>query len=674
MQNLYRTHPVPRDTSHRTASLDEALEHCARLLHQAPALALEQANEILKHVPQLDEARFYRARAFHLMGEPQNALPDYQSLTRTHKTWVDLYYGLGLCLADLHRPTEAIEALRTAAALSPDSPEVWQDLSDQYLLLGQHEAADQALAEQLRASVQDPDLMEAAYALCDQRLAEAEYKLKAHLKRKPEDIAALRMLAEVAARLGRFFDSEQILTHVLELAPHYEMARHNLAVVLYRQNKGQEVLDQLDLLLRLNPTNASYRSLRAAALTRVGEFSTAIALYETLLKEHPHQPKGWMSYGHCLKTVGRSQESIEAYKAALTQAPTLGEVWWSLANLKTYPFGPHDISAMEDALQVEKLDPEDQLHLHFALGKAYEDQAQYDLSFSHYECGNSIRRSQIEHSSDRIKDQLARMKSLISSSGFKARLDQGHQADDPIFIIGLPRSGSTLIEQILSSHPLIEGTMELPDILAMARRLERETRAYPECLGHMSESELKALGQAYLDQTRSVRQLGRPLFIDKMPNNFLHVGLILTILPRAKIIDARRSPMGTCFAAFKQHFARGQTFSYDQAELGTYYRGYVDLMDHVDQVLPGRVLKVRYEDLVSDTETEIRRLLDYCGVPFDPACIQFHQNDRAVRTASSEQVRRPIYSDSVEHWRHFEPWLGPLKQALGPLSALTKAP
>jgi tetratricopeptide (TPR) repeat protein len=450
--------------------------------------------------------------------------------------------------------------------------------------------------------------------------------------------------------------------------------------MLYRQNKSVEALAQIDVLTGRDPRHPGYANLRAAILARLGEYEQAVAVYQRVLAEHPAQPKGWMSYGHALKTLGRQADCIAAYRRALDLQPGLGEAWWSLANLKTVRFDAGDLAAMSDQLARPDLSDDDRLHLHYSLGKAFEDAGRYAESFDHYSQGAALRHGQLDYHADETTAEVARAKALFTPAFLKAREGQGSQAPDPIFIVGLPRSGSTLVEQILASHSQVEGTMELPDLIVMARRLGGKVQrgadsAYPEMLAGLSPDALSDLGQEFLDRTRVQRKTGRPLFIDKMPNNWIHAGLIHLILPNARIIDARRHPLGCCFSGFKQHFARGQAFSYDLTDIGRYYADYVDLMAHVDAVLPGRVHRVIYEEMVEDPERQIRALLDYCGLPFEDGCLNFHQNDRAVRTASSEQVRQPIFKDAVEHWQNYESWLDPLKAALGPvLPAYPRAP
>jgi tetratricopeptide (TPR) repeat protein len=374
--------------------------------------------------------------------------------------------------------------------------------------------------------------------------------------------------------------------------------------------------------------------------------------------------------------VGRTGEAIAAYRRCLALEPWAGDAWWSLANMKTFRFEDADVDAMRAQLARAGLGAGDRAHLSFALGKALEDRADHAAAFDHYARGNALRREQGRYSADRNNARLRRAAGIYDADFFRARQGWGAQAPDPIFIVGMPRAGSTLVEQILASHPLVEGTMELEEILAIARTLWREageTHAssparYDEALADLDPAAVRALGERYIERTRIHRKTGAPFFIDKMPNNFAHAGLIRVALPNARIVDVRRHPMACGFSMFKQQFARGQDFSYSLEDIGRYYRDYVEYMAHFDRVQPGSILRVCYEDLVADTEAQVRRLLDHCGLPFDAACLRFFENDRPVRTASSEQVRQPIYREGLDHWKHFEPWLGPLRQALGPLA------
>jgi len=514
--------------------------------------------------------------------------------------------------------------------------------------------------------LQNPMLLQAAMAMNDNRLHDAEPLLRQHLKADPFDVAAIRMLAELAGRIGRMKDAEALLRRAIELAPNFVPARSNLAIVLYRQNRAAEAISELETLAAISPNDVAHDSLKAAAKGRLGDYEEAIELYGSVLERFPGQPKIWMSYGHLLKTVGQQAQSVTAYRRALEIAPALGEVWWSLANLKTVSFEDADLDLMRDGLERTDISSEDRFHLHFALGKAFEDRKQAEPAFHHYAEGNRQRAAELETHERNVSQHVAAAKVLFTPEFFASRAGQGCLAEDPIFILGLPRAGSTLLEQILSTHSQVEGTMELPDIPHIAAQLGTIDQ-WPERLAAASPDDLRRMGETFLERTTIQRKTGKPFFIDKLPNNWIHVGLIHLILPNARIIDARRHPMACCFSNFKQHFARGQGFTYDLTDIGRYYADYVDLMAHFDQVLPGRVVRVFHENMVEDSAAEIRHLLDALGLPFEEACLRFWENDRAVRTASSEQVRRPIFRDGTDQWRMFDPWLGELKSALGPV-------
>jgi tetratricopeptide (TPR) repeat protein len=637
---------VTAGTSEPSGTLAVALAHAQRLLGTSPGLALQQAEEILRVIPGQRDAILLMARAWEATGDT----------------------------------AAARETLAQLTAQRPGDSQAWRDFADLLHRSGDWAGADVAYLGLVQASINDPVLIGAALALREARLDVAETALRSRLKAHPTDIVAIRMLAEIAAQLGRFEDAANLLIRCLELCPGFHEARRNYAQVLQRQERPVEALAEADRLMTVGPNDPANLILRSSILVKLGDFDAGMAGYEAALDLQPRQPKIWMSYGHTLKTVGRRDEGVAAYRRALDQAPELGEVWWSLANLKTFQFQDADIEAMRQQLARSDLGDEDRLHLHFALAKALEDRTHYADAFAHYGLGNAIRHAQLSHQPDETADQVIRAKALYDPGFFASRKGWGCQARDPIFIVGLPRSGSTLVEQILSSHSQVEGTMELPDLASIARRLSGRKEGgdegqYPEVIASLSASDLTALGEEYLTRTRVQRRTGRPLFIDKLPNNWMHVGLIQLILPNATIIDARRHPMGCCLSGYKQHFARGQRFTYDLADIGRYYRDYVSLMAHFDAVLPGRVHRVIYERMISDTEGEVRRLLEHCGLPFEDACLEFWRNDRAVRTASSEQVRQPIFADGVDHWRHFEPWLDPLKAALGPvLGAYPEAP
>src|SRR5438132_515383 len=547
-------------------SLDLALAHALELLDQHPSLALEQATEILNSVPAHPIATLLVGMAQRRLGDTSAALATLEPLSRSQPHAAAVHYEYGLARGAARQGEAAVKALRRAVDLSPALPGAWRALADPRTALGAPADAAPAYARHIKAATLDPNLLRPAAALCDNDIPLAEMLLRAHLREHPTDVAAIRMLAEVAARLGRYADAEGLLARCLELAPGFVEARAHYATVLNRQNRPTEALAQVDQLLAVEPDNPNHRNLKATVLVNVGEYAQAIDLYAHLLAEYPRQAMVWLSFGHVLKTSGRQDESIRAYRRSLELVPSLAIAWWSLANLKTFRFSAADVEAMRSQLARADPSPDDRLHLEFALGKACEQPLQY-----------------------------------------------------------------------------------------------------PDTLAALTPAELQALGARYLERTRVQRKSSAPYFIDKMPNNFLHTGLILLALPNARIIDVRRHPLGCCFSVFKQHFARGQSFSYGLEDLGRYYRDYVELMAHFDRALPGRVHRVHYESLVENTESEVRALLKYCGLPFEEQCLRFYENERAVRTASSEQVRQPIFRDGLEQWRHYEPWLEPLKTALGPV-------
>ncbi len=529
----------------------------------------------------------------------------------------------------------------------------------------------QSLEQRLAQAARDPQLLRAGQALATNDLPTAEGILRPYLHQRPTDIAAIRMMAELAARIGRLTDSENLLRRALELAPGFTAARANLATVLYKQNRPVEAIAELEAIERVGAAHLGHSSLKAAALGRLGGHEEALALYRQILDARPDEPKIWMSYGHILKTVGRTDEGIAAYRRSIDLRPGLGEAWWSLANLKTYRFTDADVAAMRAALSADGIDEDDRFHLHFALGKALEDRRDAAGSFAAYAEGNRRRRAQLDYRREAIADLVDRSIATFTPAFFAKRRDYGCPSDAPIFVLGLPRAGSTLVEQILASHPLVEGTTELPDIPLMARRLSGrkdadDPGAYPEILATLDPAQCRALGEEYLERAAVQRVTDRPHFIDKLPNNWAHVGFVKLILPNARIVDARRHPLACGFSNFKQHFARGQAFTYDLGDLGHYYADYVRLMRHLDAVLPGQVHRIVNEALVEDPDGEIRRLLGGVGLPFDPACLAFHENKRAVRTPSAEQVRKPVNASGVDRWRDYDEWLGPLKDALGP--------
>ncbi len=574
----------------------------------------------------------------------------------------------------LHQdPARAVSIIGTVLPDAARNPEAYRVLGAAFRRLGQAEDANRAELAAIELSGEDPRLKAAGEALEADDLETAKTLLGQALQEAPNDVAALRMLAEIAARAGFLDQSEQLLRRVLDLAPGFVYARIHLARVLHTQNRPAEALAELDAVRAAEGDHDDTLMLRAAVLSRVGEYGEAIELYTQLLSRHPDVLEMWTSLAHLQKTVGQQEQAVESSRAALDQSPTYGEAWWSLANLKNYRFSEADVTAMETSAQSPVLGDEDRLHLLFALGKAKEERGAYADSFASYERANAIRATQLPYNPAANDAFVEESIKLYTREFFEARAGMGEHARDPIFILGMPRSGSTLIEQILASHPEVEGTAELPDIIVLARQLEDSGgpsrnegwRNYPALVKDLSPEALRSLGALYIERTRIQRKTDRHYFLDKMPNNWVHVGLIHSILPNAKIIDTRRHPLACGFSNFKQHFARGQEFSYGLERFGHYYRSYVRLMTSFDQAAPGAVYRVLHERLVEDPTEEITGLLEAAGLPFNEACLRFYESKRPVRTASAEQVRRPIDKDAVDQWRHYEDFLGPLKTALG---------
>ena len=652
------------------SALGAALAQARQWLAADPQRAAAQAGAVLEVIPDHPLALLIRGTALRRCGSTDEAIGVLSSLARLQPHSAAAQLELGMAYKEARDQPHATAAFERAVRLKPDSADGWRLLAEQLDVSGNADQADAARAQYLKAANRDPRLMQAAAALVSNELPRADALLLTHLAAHPADVAALRMRAEVAGRLRLYQDAEQLLRRCLELAPSFHAARHNLATVLNRQGRAAEALTLLEELLTAEPGNPGYLNSKAAALANVGDYQASIECYERVLQDFPQQPRIWMSFGHSLRTAGRMEEAVRAYRRAISMEPRLGEAYWSLANLKTFRFDDADVTAIRAALQLPDLDAEERVHFEFSLGKALEDARDYGAAFAHYSAGNALRRGRHPYSADDNTRFVERMRELFTPSFLAAHAAGGNSSPEPIFIVGLPRAGSTLVEQILASHSQVEGTMELPDLPQLARALSEQgeglhgERLFAR-LRTLGDAEARDLGTRYLQSTRVHRKLGRPFFIDKMPNNCLYVGLIQLILPRAKIIDARRHPLACCLSNVKQHFARGQNFTYDLGDIGRYYHDYVALLAHFDKVLPGRIYRVRYESMVEDTEGQVRRLLEYCGLPFESSCLQFYENARPVRTASSEQVRQPIFREGLGQWRHFEPWLGPLRQALG---------
>lgn len=569
------------------------------------------------------------------------------------------------------RTQDAFKAFSLATRYNPSLAASWQKLAELSAAAGDTKAAQDAAAQAHRLQSLPRPLSAALNHIHEGRVLRAEELLRAYLQKNPRDVEGMRLLADVGSRLNVLTDADFLLETAIELAPDNLQLRIDHIQVLRKRQKYADALKQAEFLYNRDPEHPTFQSLLAIEAMHAGELDRSLDLFDRVLSTLPDDLAALTSRGHALKTYGRTDEAISSYKRALEVSPLHGDAWYGLANLKTYRFSPEEISAMDAALRAVELAFMSRVHISFALGKAQEDARNYDAAFKAYETGNALKKLQTRYTSDQMQAEFDAQRRHCTAELFEARKGTGCSAPDPIFIVGLPRAGSTLLEQILASHSQVDGTLELPNILATAHRLRgrnmlSDRERYPRILHEIPEEDLQRLGEEYIETTR-VHRAGAPFFTDKMPNNFRHIGLIHMILPNARIIDARRNPLDCCWSGFKQLFAEGQEFTYGLEEIGHYYRGYVELMEHWHAVLPQRrILKVQHEDVLTDLEGQVRRILEYCGLPFEEACVRFHETDRAVRTASAQQVRQPINTSGLEQWRPFEPHLGELKTALGP--------
>jgi len=631
--------------------------------------ALSAADALLAAVPENRDLLYLRAVAQRQLGDVPAALATLERLERLHPRFSGLYQERGHCHVQLRQAPQAIEAFLRGVHINPALPASWRVLEGLYRMSGQPDNAALAAAHVETLKRLPPEVVTATALFSDGELAAAEELIRAFLLKHGNHIEAMRLLARIGIERGVLDDAQLLLEAVLDLAPEYHLARFEYAQVLTQRHLYRQAQVEAEKLLATERSNRGYRTLLAMTCVGLGLHERAIELYRELLADAPQPAELHLSIAHSLKTLGALAGAVAAYRAAAAARPGYGDAYWSLANLKTYRFADAELAEMHAAEAAPSTPATDRYHLCFALGKALEDRRQYESSFEYYARGNALKRAASRYRPDALERNTRLQIGVCTSELFERHRGGGARAADPIFIVGLPRSGSTLIEQILASHSAVEGTHELADVPRIVaglqgRDAEAEHPRYPGVLAEMSAEDFRRLGEQYLSDTR-VYRTGKPRFIDKMPNNFRHVGLIHLMLPHAKIIDTRREPLACCFGNFKQLFAQGQEFVYSLEDLARYYRTYLELMRHWDTVLPGRVLRVHYEDVVNDLEGSVRRLLEYCELELEAACVEFHKTDRSVRTASSQQVRQPIYREGLDQWRHYEPWLEPLREALG---------
>ncbi len=646
------------------AEIDRLRRLAASGQHRA---ALAELAEPLARFPENRDLLLLRAICERHLGQTAAALATLDRLAALVPDFSLMHQERGLCHVARKDAAAATDALLRAVARNPALPMAWRMLEGVYRLTGDAANAARAAEHQAVLRALPGEVVAATSFFSDGDLVPAERIIRDFLLRTGDHPEAMRLLAKIGMARDVLDDAELLLAAVVERLPEHRAARADYAKCLIQRHKYAAARDQLDRLLALEPDNFAWREMAATAAVGVGDNDGAVGRYRDLIREQPADPSLHLFLGHALKTVGDVPAAVAAYRAAAALRPDFGDAYWSLANLKTYRFTAAEIAAMQAAAAAPATSEDDRAHLHFALGKAFEDGGDPVAAWSHYSAGNDLKAAASRYRPEIVEGNTAAQIAVCTPAFFARRAGWGDPRPDPIFVLGLPRSGSTLIEQILASHSAVEGTQELADIQRLVGALqgrEAGVQRYPAALAELDADAAARLGAQYLADT-AVYRTGRPRFVDKMPNNFRHIGLIHLILPNAVIIDARREPMACCFSNLKQLFAHGQEFTYSIERIARYYRTYLELMRHWDAALPGRVLRVLHEDVVGDTEGSVRRILDHCGLAFEPACLAFHETRRSVRTPSSEQVRRPISRDGLDQWRPFADALAPLKEALG---------
>lgn len=659
--------PLPgRSSSYDTVPLEPDLGEIKTTITAGDfSAAKQQAEWLLAEHPNHAELLYMHAVACRYLEDLETALTSLRALKTLSPEHARAYQEEGHILRRQSRDEEALQAYARACLLNPALQASFQARVELLTRCGRPDQAN-AVKAQLTALGALPKPLVAVIDLISQgKLLRAEEICRAFLQKVPHHPEAMRLLADIGVRFGVLDDAEFLLESAAGFAPDNNRIAIDYIQVLRRKQKYEAALSEAERLLAKAPDNPQYRSIVAVEKMQSGYFEEALEDFEQVLQQLPKDPVTLTSRGHALKTSGQFDDAVESYHRAANVLPSHGEAWYSLANLKTYTFTDAEVSTMQAQLAGDQLFYMDRVYLSFALGKAHEDKSEPDAAFEFYRTGNSLKKAQSRYDAARMTEELQSQIEICNASMFDHFDNAGCQAKDPIFILGLPRSGSTLLEQILSSHSLVDGTHELPNILTLSQQLRRQQTEYPEGLSELTSDQLTRFGETYIAETR-IHRGDAPYFIDKMPNNFRHIGLIRLILPNAKIIDARRHPMACCFSGYKQLFAEGQEFSYDLSDLGTYYRDYVSVMDHYDGVLPGYILRVEHEELVADLDGEVRRILDFLSLDFEESCVRYHETERLVRTPSSEQVRQPIFTTALEQWRQFEPHLSPLVSALGP--------
>jgi len=640
----------------QTAKFNEAIKQGKLLQHEVK----DQQHQI--------ELWYLIAIAQRYAKDLSSALTSIEQLLKIDESHSRAHQEHGYISLALQQPLQAKTSFEKAVQLNPSLVASWQELIHLYREAQQMDDVQTSANQLAKLKKLPPALLAVTELMHDGKLLRAEKICRHFLQNNKRHVEGMCLLAEIGIELKIYDDAEFLLASALELAPNHIHARSQYLNLLIRLGKFKVAEQQVKTLLVEQPDNLSFKVAQANVLTGLGKITQAIVLFKQAIVQNDQIAGFHLQLGHALKAKGDIEKAIAAYQKAYQVSPSYGDAFWSLANTKTYRFSDAEISQMQVQCESKKLALTDQVQLHFATGKAFEDRKEYQRAFQAYQLGNDLQHAHNGFDISKIEQQVAEQIQFCTAELFKKREHLGLEDPAPIFIVGLPRAGSTLLEQILASHSQVDGTMELHNILGLASRLRGRNQnnnenQYPKNLGEINQDYFKRFGQQFIDETQVYREQA-PLFIDKMPNNFLHIGLIKLILPNAKIIDARRAPMACCFSGFKQLFAEGQDFSYKLEDIGRYYQAYLELMAHWDKVLPDFVLTVNHEDIVDDLEAQVRQMLDFCGLPFEQSCLDFHKTKRNIKTPSSEQVRQPIYKSATEQWRHFEPYLAPLKKVL----------
>ncbi|NND82215.1 MAG: tetratricopeptide repeat protein [Gammaproteobacteria bacterium] len=632
--------------------------------------AMQVLQTLLAEKPAHRDALYYLAVCQRKVGDRSEALTTLDHLIQNHPDYGRAFQERGHNYLSLNDPAKAGAAFLKAVELNDALIASWQALVSYFTSVGDRPAAEHAMQQAKNLSALPREILTVASLVNENKLYLAEQICRQYLRNDKTHPEGMRLLAEIGSRLQILDDAEFLLQSCVQFHPDFIRARMDYVQVLHRRQKFHAALEQAQALVDKNPAEASFQIMLANEQQAVGNFDQALKLYDSALTTQPDLHTVYTAKGHALKTIGRTDEAVAAYRGAYSVKKDFGDAFWSLANLKTYQFTEQELAQMKQQEAQPATAVEDRIHLCFALGKAYEDLAAYDESFEFYERGNRLKQEDSRYDPAKFEEEFATQIDLFDTDFFEQRADYGFADPAPIFIVGLPRAGSTLLEQILASHSAVDGTMELANVIGLAHRLNgrkrlQGTQQYPAVLANIPKDQFAQFGENFIQDTQYHRGDG-VFFIDKMPNNFRHIALIQLMLPKAKIIDARREPMACCFSGFKQLFAEGQEFTYGLDVIGRYYRGYVDLMNHWDKVLPGKVLRVQHEDVIEDLEGQVRRILEHCQLPFEQQCVEFHKTERAVRTPSSEQVRQPIFKSAMQQWTHYQDHLQPLEAALGP--------